>query len=273
MEQQTKLVIFDDTGHPTHPVSARQIYFFFEADLSHWTRWKKRWLANADPNDCMITQIGKGKNGHMMYDYMITTEYALQISIQSKKKKGQELRELIIKYISDRQDNKQKERPEVVFTDINLRITKLFDNAYKQIDSVFAGIAAEFKEIIEERKPLQSFKELPSPKEEAFDHLMKLPDTAMSIGEAAKLLKCYKKQGELFGRNTLFEYLRKVNVLFKSKRGHEPYQKFLHYFVVKEIPVTIKQQEVIKIQLFIRPNGFKQLRERLKKDGYKFMEE
>ncbi len=77
-------------------------------------------------------------------------------------------------------------------------------------------------------------------------------NSAIEIGEAAKLFD--------IGRNTLFRELRNAGIL---QADNVPYKRYMKYFTVIELPVSIRHQCEIRPVTHINQQGIEYISKRL----------
>lgn len=97
------------------------------------------------------------------------------------------------------------------------------------------------------------------PKVEFAEIIANYSDEVFDIGETAKILKLS------YGRNTLFQHLRKIGILMKQ-RENQPYQRYIDrgYFEVSIIEISIGKSITYKPKVYITSKGLKWLEEKLK---------
>lgn len=99
------------------------------------------------------------------------------------------------------------------------------------------------------------------PKVEFAERIANYSDKVFDIGETAKILKLS------YGRNTLFQHLREMDILMKYK--NEPYQKYIDsgYFKLDAVEISIGGLMVYESKIYITGKGLKWLEGKLKEDN------
>lgn len=99
------------------------------------------------------------------------------------------------------------------------------------------------------------------PKVEFAERIANYSDKVFDIGETAKILKLS------YGRNTLFQHLREMDILMKYK--NEPYQKYIDsgYFKLDAVEISIGGLIVYESKIYITGKGLKWLEGKLKENN------
>lgn len=99
------------------------------------------------------------------------------------------------------------------------------------------------------------------PKVEFAERIANYSDKVFDIGETAKILKLS------YGRNTLFQHLREMDILMKYK--NEPYQKYIDsgYFKLDAVEISIGGLMVYESKIYITGKGLKWLEGKLKENN------
>lgn len=266
MEQLIKL------SEGKFPVHSFELYQVLKLDSTHHARWIRKYiLANPFAKESIDYQLipesllkrsGRAPIGY----YKLTIEFAKNICMMSNSKNGQVARDY---FIACEKKALEVTKPEI----ISLPITgQVF-----QTPKTFPEALRQLADTIEAKEGLQLLIEESKPKIESYDKFMNLPDEAISIKTAARLLNVYRKDKpkELFGQNTLYDYLRDINVL---QNNNLPYQEHSRYFIVKKIEKTVRIRKTGDLevkhftQTFFKPKGLERLRKRMIKDGFIFEE-
>ncbi len=170
-------------------------------------------------------------------DYYLSIDMAKEICMVSKTKKGKEARKYFIAC-----EEKSKQIIQPVVDQRQALLLKLFSN-----DS--AEVATAYKTLVQlETKPLLEKIQVDAPKVEFADHLLQSKD-AFDFSLAAQLMRLP------FGRNTLFEKCRDLNIL---RMNNVPYQNYVDdkYFEVIPKPWRDKYGEKkVSYQTLITEKG------------------
>lgn len=189
-----------ETDEPT--VSARDLYKELEVkyDFSRWVKSNfSEFVENADYSRGHIDVSANRYGGKQtLNDYNLSIDMAKHLCLMSKTEKGKQCRQYLIDL------EKAWNTPEQVMA----RALKLADKTIKNLELT-----------IEEQRPLVDFANKVSNSSNLID-----------MGKMAKLLK---DEHINIGRNRLFEWLRRKEILMKNNM---PYQRYIEggYFQVKE---------------------------------------
>lgn len=181
-------------SHGKKAISARELYEFLDFDQSQWSRW---WKTNIVGNPFAENMVDFQafdimSNGNPTVDFALSIDFAKRLAMMAKTKRGEEAR----KYFIECEKQLQQQ----------FAIPKTFSEALM--------LAAKQAETIElQQKQI----ELAAPKVEFFDAVTDSTD-AIDIGSAAKVLNLG------IGRNKLFEFLRKKEILMNN---NQPYQSHI----------------------------------------------
>lgn len=186
-------------------VSARKLHFFLESkqDFSNWiaNRIKKYGLIENQDFEVFNKFIENPNGGRPLTEYALSLDCAKELSMVEGNEKGKQARRYFIACEK-----------------------KLRQHQIPQSYSEALMLAASQAEQIEKQQKLI---EAQRGKVEFVDRILDT-DEKIDIGQAAKIL------GLPFGRNTLFQELRKQGVFFVNR--NEPKQEFVNrgYFELKE---------------------------------------
>lgn len=188
-------------------VSAKELHQFLEVktDFRHWIKRMFEYGFEKSEDFLVVkNDRQKGSGGHNAIDYALTISCAKEISMLQRNEKGKEAR----KYFIECEKKVKDGIP-------SMKSMSRKDLALMIIESEEAKEAAERRVALLEPKAQLADKILDS--EEQID-----------IGQAAKILELG------FGRNKLFQELRKRGVFFKSR--NEPKQIYINkgYFRMTE---------------------------------------
>lgn len=188
-----------ETDEPT--VSARSLYEGLEIKkrFSSWFESNSQGFIEGEDFTSVLSGTVVNNGAHRdLQDYLLSVDMAKHICLMSRTDKGKQCRQYLIDL------EKAWNTPEQVMA----RALKLADKAIKNLELT-----------IEEQRPLVDFANKVSDSSNLID-----------MGKMAKLLK---DEHINIGRNRLFEWLRRKEILMKNNM---PYQRYIDggYFQVKE---------------------------------------
>lgn len=188
-----------ETDEPT--VSARSLYEGLEIKkrFSSWFESNSQGFIEGEDFTSVLSGTVVNNGAHRdLQDYLLSVDMAKHICLMSRTDKGKQCRQYLIDL------EKAWNTPEQVMA----RALKLADKAIKNLELT-----------IEEQRPLVDFANKVSDISNLID-----------MGKMAKLLK---DEHINIGRNRLFEWLRRKEILMKNNM---PYQRYIDggYFQVKE---------------------------------------
>lgn len=191
-----------DTEQPT--ISARELHaaLKIEKRFSAWFETNSQSFVEGDDFTSVLKGTEVQNNGGVqirkLQDYEISVDMAKHICLMSRTEKGKQCRQYLIDL------EKAWNTPEQVMA----RALKLADKTIKTLEMT-----------IEEQRPLVDFANKVSDSSNLID-----------MGKMAKLLK---DEHINIGRNRLFDWLRKKEILMKNNM---PYQRYIDsgYFQIKE---------------------------------------
>jgi len=190
-------------------VSARELYAYLSVgEMNHFPEWAKRnissmFIENADYQILSHGGINAGRPG---VDYAITIECAKEVAMMSMCEKGKQVRQY---FIACEAKLKQVVLP----------------GSYSQA-------LRELASAVEEKEKLQAQNQIMAPKAEFFDAVTESTDT-FEMSEVAKILDLG------FGRNILFQNLRKLKIL---RTNNEPYQQYVDNGWFRCVETTFKKK-------------------------------
>ena len=187
-----------ETDEPT--VSARSLYEGLEIKkrFSSWFESNSQGFIEGEDFTSVLSGTVVNNGAHRdLQDYLLSVDMAKHICLMSRTDKGKQCRQYLIDL------EKAWNTPEQVMA----RALKLADKAIKNLELT-----------IEEQRPLVDFANKVSDSSNLID-----------MGKMAKLLK---DEHINIGRNRLFEWLRRKEILMKNNM---PYQRYIDggYFQVK----------------------------------------
>lgn len=218
----------------TQTVSARDLHEALKIGkrFSAWFETNsKGFIENEDFRGVYLEVQGNQYGGvQEIQDYELSVDMAKHICLMSRTEKGKECRHYLIEL------EKKWNTPEQVMA----RALKMADFTIKNL---------EMK--IEEQKPLVAFANKVSDSSNLID-----------MGKMAKLLK---DEHIKIGRNRLFEWLRRKEILMKN---NVPYQRYIDggYFEVKESVYETAYGSKTNITTFVTGKGQIYLTEKLRKE-------
>lgn len=123
-------------------------------------------------------------------------------------------------------------------------------------------LATALKTEKEKRIVAEKQMEVQQPKVEMYNNFLK-SDEGIDMDEAANILK----EPDL-GRNNLFDWLRKQNILMSGVRNNIPYSSFAHHFEVIEVTNNGKNYP----KCLVKPSGISFIRKRINKEKKRLLE-
>lgn len=220
-----------ETNEPT--VSARDLYKALEIS-SRFSRWfdtnKELFIEGEDYNKCTSSTVVNNGAIRELEDYKISVLMAKHLALMSRTEKGKIIRNYLIDL------EKAWNTPEQVMA----RALKLADKTIKNLEMT-----------IEEQRPLVDFANKVSDSSNVID-----------MGKMAKLLK---DEHINIGRNRLFDWLRKKEILMKNNM---PYQRYIDggYFQVKESVYETPYGSKTQQTTFVTGKGQIYITEKLRKE-------
>lgn len=220
-----------ETDEPT--VSARELHTTLEVEkrFSAWFRTNSQGFIEGEDFTSVLSGTVVNNGAHRdLQDYNISVDMAKHICLMSRTDKGKLCRQYLIDL------EKAWNTPEQVMA----RALKLADKTIKSLEQT-----------IEEQRPLVDFANKVSDSSNLID-----------MGKMAKLLK---DEHINIGRNRLFDWLRRKEILM---RNNIPYQRYIDdgYFQVKEsvyqTPYGTKTQQTT----FVTGKGQIYITEKLRKE-------
>lgn len=212
-------------------VSARELYKALDLAESQFSRWAA--LNILENVFAVKNEDYQGfdimSSGNLVRDYALSLDFAKRLCMLSRTEKGEEVRKYFIEC------EKQ----------FQFQIPKTYSEALMLAARQAAKIEEQEKELIEQK-----------PKVEFYNQIID-SDTAINMQEVAGLLNI-----KGLGRNNLFEFLRKIEVL---NRKNIPYREYIEsgYFALKERPVLINGKEEIKIITLVYNKGIEYIRKKV----------
>jgi anti-repressor protein len=257
------------SDNTSFPIFARDLYHVLTDGGDHYAHWSRQHIKNnivATENvDYQLMQIlHSNKSGKKRADdFILTMNFAKELCLIARTEKGRIAREY---FIAAELKLKEVIRKPLIESNTSVQVVP-------QSFSEALYLAAQLAETNEKQSLLL---EQAKPKVEGYNQFLNIPDKAISIKEAAKLLNCYRndKPKELMGQNSLFSLLRFIGILQKNNL---PYQQYAKYFVVKEVIKVVSGKDGQPVTLsipmtLVTPYGLERIRKRLQNDGYVFAE-
>lgn len=221
-----------ETEEPT--VSARSLYDGLEIKkrFSSWFDSNSQGFIEGEDYCGAYLEVQRNQYGGTkdLQDYLLSVDMAKHICLMSRTEKGKQCRQYLIDL------EKAWNTPEQVMA----RALKLADKTIKNLELT-----------IEEQKPLVAFANKVSDSSNLID-----------MGKMAKLLK---DEHINIGRNRLFEWLRRKEILMKNNM---PYQRYIDggYFQVKESVYETPYGSKTQQTTYITGKGQIYITEKLRKE-------
>ena len=221
-----------ETDEPT--VSARSLYEGLEIKkrFSSWFESNSQGFIENEDYCGAYLEVQSNQHGGVkdLQDYLLSVDMAKHICLMSRTDKGKQCRQYLIDL------EKAWNTPEQVMA----RALKLADKTIKNLELT-----------IEEQRPLVDFANKVSDSSNLID-----------MGKMAKLLK---DEHINIGRNRLFEWLRKKEILMKNNM---PYQRYIDggYFQVKESVYETPYGSKTQQTTYITGKGQIYITEKLRKE-------
>ena len=221
-----------ETDEPT--VSARSLYEGLEIKkrFSSWFESNSQGFIENEDYCGAYLEVQSNQHGGVkdLQDYLLSVDMAKHICLMSRTDKGKQCRQYLIDL------EKAWNTPEQIMA----RALKLADKTIKNLELT-----------IEEQRPLVDFANKVSDSSNLID-----------MGKMAKLLK---DEHINIGRNRLFEWLRKKEILMKNNM---PYQRYIDggYFQVKESVYETPYGSKTQQTTYITGKGQIYITEKLRKE-------
>lgn len=220
-----------ETDEPT--VSARSLYEGLEIKkrFSSWFDSNSQGFIEGEDFTSVLSGTVVNNGAHRdLQDYLLSVDMAKHICLMSRTDKGKQCRQYLIDL------EKAWNTPEQVMA----RALKLADKTIKNLELT-----------IEEQRPLVDFANKVSDSSNLID-----------MGKMAKLLK---DEHINIGRNRLFEWLRRKEILMKNNM---PYQRYIEggYFQVKESVYETPYGSKTQQTTFVTGKGQIYITEKLRKE-------
>ena len=206
-------------------VSAKELYDFLGYDRSQWSRWYQTNIINNEYAEVNVDYeaLDTVSNGNHTKEFAITIDFAKELSMLSRTENGKKARLYFIK--------------------CEKKLMNKFSIPQTYSEALLLA-SNQAKQIEEQQKLI----EVQIPKVEFFDAVAD-SKTAVTMNNVSKVLGI-----KGYGRNNLFEFLRKRNILM---RNNQPYQKYvdLGYFRVIEQRYQKNNEECINFKTLVYQKG------------------
>lgn len=258
-------------------VSARELYSKLSEDIYHYAQWTRANITNnkfaikdIDYQPLLKVVIIKGRGRPATNDFMLTMDFAKRISLLSKTKKGVFVRDYFLAC----------EKKAIDLSNTSVAVADKGGLLIDKLILVCSGFLDRLRQIGEPPKQVllpetatTTITKEEQAKIDAYDAYLKIPANAISIEEAASILKVIRRDGKgkkdaVMGRNLLFKYIRSVGWLNKNNM---PIAKFSNLFIVKEVIRNKDTDCVLGIPMtLLTPQGLTELKNQLIKNHYEF---
>ena len=206
-------------------VSAKELYDFLGYDRSQWSRWYQTNIINNEYAEVNVDYeaLDTVSNGNHTKEFAITIDFAKELSMLSRTENGKKARLYFIK--------------------CEKKLMNKFSIPQTYSEALLLA-SNQAKQIEEQQKLI----EVQTPKVEFFDAVAD-SKTAVTMNNVSKVLGI-----KGYGRNNLFEFLRRKNILM---RNNQPYQKYvdLGYFRVIEQRYQKNNEECINFKTLVYQKG------------------
>ena len=230
----SELIPIVDRGDDVQAVMGRDLHVFLEVD-TEYRHWFPRMVEYGfvAGQDFTVKNDRNPNGGRPALNHIITLDMAKEISMIQRTDKGKQARQYFI----------ECER--------RARSPKIDASQITRMELIQIAMNAE-----EERLALEAENKALEPKAEAYDSFMDA-EGMYSVGTVGKMLG--------IGRTTLFRKLRNEGVFIsKGSMRNTPYQKYMHYFVVKSSTyIQSDGSESVQYTTYVQPSGVDFIRRKL----------
>jgi anti-repressor protein len=215
----TELIKIETNENGQQAVSGRELHEFLEVGRD-FTTWMKQMIGygfgeHSDYETCSPNMGSEIHGGQNKVDYVMTLDMAKEISMLQRTEKGKQARQY---FISCEKELKA--------------LTPSLPNFANPVEAARAWAdATEAKQLAEEKTKQLEAKIKQDEDKVEFASTVQASDTCIDMGDVAKILNI-----DGFGRNKIFDILRKNNIMNKKNIPYAEYVK-RGYFKMSEYPL------------------------------------